>query len=245
VSEYYVGSVARSEAWLAVAYTEAGYDHTAVVDGVGELWTRYEETAARIAIDVPIGLESTTAPRPNEHKARALLGERRDAIVPAPVREAAKKQRYRTAARVHERKTGHELPRVAFESASLVNAVDEFLGAIDEAQPVFVETHPELCYLAFAGEPMTEPPELAGGYAERMRTLAEFERDAPPTVQSVAEATTGHRISIPAVVDAVALGMTIRPGPGTLRSLPADPPTDDRGLKMRYVYRSETPITEA
>jgi predicted RNase H-like nuclease len=92
---------------------------------------------------------------------------------------------------------------------------------------------------------MTEPPELAGGYAERMRTLAEFERDAPPTVQSVAEATAGHRISIPAVVDAVALGMTIRPGPGTLRSLPADPPTDDRGLEMRYVYRSETPITEA
>jgi predicted RNase H-like nuclease len=172
------------------------------------------------------------------------LGERRDAIVPAPVREAAKKQRYRTAARVHERKAGRELPRTAFESADRVNAVDEFFDAIDEAQPVFVEAHPELCYLAFAGKPMDDPPEVASGYAERMRTLAEFERDAPPTVQSVAEATAGHRISIPAVVDAIALGLTIRPGPGSLRSLPSDPSRDERGLEMRYVYRSETPIIE-
>ncbi|MDR9432172.1 MAG: DUF429 domain-containing protein [Natronomonas sp.] len=244
MSDYYVGSVARDDAWLAVAYTTEGYDHAAVVDGVGELWTRYEETAARIAIDVPIGLGSTTAPRPNERAARELLGARGDAIVPAPVREAAKKQRYRTASRVHERKAGHELPRSAFESASRTTAMDEFLAAIEEARPVFAEAHPELCYLGFVGEPMTEPPAFAAGYAERMRALAEFDRDAPPTVQSVAEATAGHRISIPAVLDAVALGLTVRPGPGSLRSLPADPPADERGLEMRYVYRSERSLSD-
>ncbi len=244
MSDYYVGSVARTDAWLAVAYTEEGYDHAAVVDGVGELWTRYEETAARIAVDVPIGLGSTTAPRPNERAARELLNEQRDVIVPAPVREAVKKQRYRTSARVHERKTGHELPKAAFESADRMAAMDEFLAAIEEARPIFVEAHPELSYLAFSGEPMSNPPEFAGGYAERMRTLAEFDRDAPPTVQSVAETTTGHRIPIPAVLDAVALGLTIRPGPGTLRSLPADPPRDERGRQIQYVYRSETPLTD-
>jgi predicted RNase H-like nuclease len=245
VSDYYVGGVARGDAWLAVAYTADGYDHTSVVDGVGELWTRYEETAAVIAIDVPIGLGATTAPRPNERAARKLLDERRGAIVPTPVREAARKQRYRTAARVHERKTGHELPEAAFESANRIAAVDEFLDAIDEARPVFVEAHPELCYLAFAGEPMADPPDVAGGYAERMRTLAEFDRNAPPTVQSVAEATAGHRVPIPAVVDAVALGLTVRPGPGDLRTLPVDPPTDERGLEMRYVYRSEASLSVA
>lgn len=244
MSDYYVGCVARDDAWLAVAYTAEGYDHTTVVDDVGELWTRYEETAARIAIDVPIGLGATTAPRPNERAARELLEARRDAIVPAPVREAAKKQRYRTASRVHERKAGHELPRSAFESAGRTTAMDEFLAAIEEARPVFVEAHPELCYLGFVGEQMTEQPTFAAGYAERMRALAEFDRDAPPTVQSVAEATAGHRISIPAVLDAVALGLTVRPGPGSLRSLPADPPRDERGLEMRYVYRSETSLSD-
>lgn len=244
MSEYYVGASARKGGWLAVAYTIEGFDHAAVFDSVGELWTEYEESAARIAIDVPIGLESAADSRPNERLARQSLGARADAVVSAPVREAARKHRYRTASRVHERKTGEELSRRAFETAPFVAAVDEFLEAIDEAQPVFVEAHPELCYLAFDREPMDEPAEYAAGYAERMRTLAEFDRDAPPTVQSVAEATTGRRVPIPAVVDAVALGLTVRPGPGTLRSLPSEPPTDERGFPIRYVYRSETPVSD-
>ncbi|MFQ3318280.1 MAG: putative RNase H-like nuclease [Natronomonas sp.] len=243
MSDYYVGSVARDGVWLAVAYTDAEYDHAAVVDGVGELWTRYEETADTIAVDVPIGLESSTAPRPNEQAARAALGARSDAIVPAPVREAARKQRYRTAARVHERKTGADLPQAAFDRAHLVAAMDEFITTIDEAQPMFVEAHPELCYRAFGGEPMSHRPDIAGGYAERMRTLAEFNRDAPPIVQSVAEATEGYEVPIPTVLDAVALALTVRPGDGTLRSLPQDPPLDDQGLPMQYVYRGGTPLS--
>ena len=244
MSDHYVGGVAGDDGWLAVAYTADGFDHAAVFDGIGELWTRYEESADRIAIDVPIGLEASSAPRPNEAAARGLLGERGEAVVPAPVREATKKQRHRTAARAHERKTGEELSEAAFRSSRFVAAVDEFLDAIDEAPPVFLEAHPELCYLAFAGEPMAGPPGIAAGYAERMRTLAEFDANAPPTVQSVAEATSGFRIPIPAVLDAVAIGLTVRPGPGSLRSLPADPPTDDRGLPMAYVYRSDTAFSE-
>jgi predicted RNase H-like nuclease len=242
VSDYYVGAVARGGVWLAVAYTDEGYDHTAVLDGVGELWTRYEETAERVAVDVPIGLESTTAPRPNEAAATDFLGDRQEAVVPAPVREAARKQRYRAAARVHERKTGRNLSRDAFERARVITGMDEFMTTIDEARPMFVEALPELCYRAFAGEPLSYSPDVAAGYAERMRILAGFDRDAPPTVQSVAEATEGYEVPIPAVLDGVALGLTMRPGGGDLRSLPADPPTDGEGLPMQYVYRSETPL---
>jgi predicted RNase H-like nuclease len=243
VIDYYVGSVARGGSWLAVAYTAEGFDHAAVVEGVGELWARYEETATTVAVDVPIGLETTASPRPNERAAAEYLGERRRTIVPAPVREAARKQRYPTAARVHERKTDGDLPEAAFERAHLVTAVDEFLTAIDDARAVFLEAHPELCYRALAGEPLERRPSVAAGYAERMRVLAEFDRDAPPTVQSVAEATEGHAVPIPAVLDAVALGLTVRPGPGQCRTLPADPPTDEEGLPIRYVYRSEAPLS--
>jgi predicted RNase H-like nuclease len=77
-----------------------------------------------------------------------------------------------------------------------------------------------------------------------MRTLAAFDRDAPPTVQAVAESTAGRRIPIPAVVDAVALGLTVRPGPGSLRTLPVEPPTDERELGMAYCYRSQTALTD-
>jgi len=244
VSDYYVGSVAREGGWLAVAYTADGFDHAGVFDSVGELWTRYEESTERIAVDVPIGLESSTAPRPNEQRLRGLLGDRAEAVALAPVREATRKRRYRTAARVHERKTGLDLPQRSFEATPVIAAVDEFLDAIDEARPVFLEAHPELCYLSFAGESMDDSPDVAAGYAERMRALAEFDRDAPPTVQSVAESTAGERIPIPAVLDAVALGLTVRPGSGQLRSLPEEPSRDERGLPMQYIYRRETAITE-
>ena len=50
-------------------------------------------------------------------------------------------------------------------------------------------------------------------------------------------------MSIPAVLDAVALALTVRPGPGSRRSLPPEPPTDDEGLPLRYVYRAETPLS--
>lgn len=243
MSDHYVGAVRRGGTWLAVAYTDEAFDHAAVFDGVGGLWARFEESAAAIAIDVPVGLETASAPRPNERAAAPHLGNRRDAVVPAPVREAARKQRYATAARVHERKTGRELPAAAFERARAVAAVDEFLTTVEEARAVVAEAHPGLCYAAFAGEPPSYRPTVAAGYAERMAALASFDRDAPPTVQSVAGATAGHEVPIPAVLDAVALGVTVRPGPGEVRSLPPDPPTDEAGLPMRYVYRSESPLS--
>lgn len=243
MSDYFVGATACQEDWLAVAYTSAQFDHATVFEEVGELWATYEESAERIAIDIPIGLETETVPRPNERLALNMLGQQRSPV-PAPIRAATRKHRYRAAGRVYERKTGSELSEEAYEMTPYVAAVDELLRAIDDARPIFVEASPELCYLAFAGDPMEEPREFAAGYAERMRTLATFDGDAPPTVQSVAAATSGYQIPVQAVVDAVAIGLTIRPGPGSLRTLPEDPPEDEQGLNMAYVYRSESPLSD-
>ncbi|MES3516902.1 MAG: DUF429 domain-containing protein [Natronomonas sp.] len=242
MSGRYLGVVARSGLFLAVVYDSDGYDHTAIFEGIGELWTEYEETATQIAIDVPIGLPTDETPRPNERAARAILGERSETVFAAPVREASRKQRHQAATRVQRRKTGRSLSAAAFDRSNEIAAVDSFLEAIEEARPVFCEAHPEVCYTAFGGEPPEYEPSVAAGYAERMRVLAEFDRDAPPTVQSVAESTGGYELSVAAVVDAVALGLTVRPGSGSLRSLPADPPTDDTGLSMAYVYRSESAL---
>jgi len=99
-----------------------------------------------------------------------------------------------------------------------------------------------VCFRAFAGEPLQYSKKTAGGYAERMRTLASYDADAPPVVQSVAEATGGQEVAVDDVLDAVVLAYTARPGEGRLRSLPPDPPLDPKGLPMRIVYRSETPL---
>jgi len=241
----YVGAAWAGDSWVAVAFDGAGFDGGAVFPGVGDLWAHYEERAERILVGVPIGLhESGEDERECDSLARGVLGARSGTVVSPPVREATRKRRYPAANRVNERKTGRELSKRAFAISDAVAAVDELLQNVPEARPVFVESHPEVCFRAFAGEPLEHSKRYAAGYAERLRTLAGYDRDAPPAVQAAAEATGDHEVRVEDVLDATALAYTARPGPGDLHSLPADPPTDPAGLPMRIVYRSETTLVE-
>ncbi|WP_251341230.1 DUF429 domain-containing protein [Haloplanus halophilus] len=242
----YVGADVSSGSWVAVAFGVGEFDHAAVFEEVGDLWLRYEERAERILLDVPIGLiEEGSTGRACERLAREVLGPRRSAVFTPPVREATRKRRYPAAKRVNERKTGTGLTKQAFAISDDIAAVDELLQELPEAREVIAEAHPEVCFRAFADEPLEYSKLTAGGYAERMRTLAEFDRDAPPVVQSAAEATGGAEVGVDDVLDAVALAYTARPGPGELRTLPPEPETDATGLPMRMVYRSTAPLVDA
>lgn len=239
----YVGAGRCPDGWVAVVHTADGFDHAAVFPEVGALWGRYEETAERVLVGVPVGLrEGGAEPRPPEPLAREVLGPRASAVVPAPVREATLKRRHATATRVNERKTGRRLSKRAHDLAGYIAEVDSLLGAIPEAREVIVESHPELCFRALAEDTLSYDGRTAAGYAERLRVLAAFDADAPVDVVNASEATGGHEVRVADVIDATALALTARPGPGEFRSLPADPPLDPEGLPMRMCYRSERPL---
>jgi predicted RNase H-like nuclease len=241
----YVGVDRSDESWVAVAFTGDGFDHASVFDGIGECWSAYEERARRILVGVPIGLvESGDPDRRCDELARSVLGERSGAVRTPPVREATRKQRYSTANRVHKRKTGHELSERAFAHSDSLARVDELLQELPEAAAVIREAHPEVCFRAFAGEPLSYPKRTAGGYAERMRTLAHYDRDAAPTVQKAAEATGGASVAVDNVLDAVVLAYTAVPGDGELHTLPPEPPRDAVGLPIEIVYRAPSPLVE-
>lgn len=239
----YVGADWCSGSWLAAAFDGRKFDHATVFEEIGQLWARYEDAAERIFVAVPIGLvEDDTEGRVCEKLAREALGPRRDSIATSPCREAARKRRYRTAKRVNERKTGRSLSRQAFATSEGITEVDELVQKVPEARHALVESRPEVCFRAFAGEPLSHPKRTAAGYAERMRTLVAFDNGAAPNVQAAAEATGGHEVTVEDVLDALALGYSARPGPGELRSLPREPQSDPTGLPMRIVYRAETAL---
>ncbi|MFC7249347.1 DUF429 domain-containing protein [Halomicroarcula sp. GCM10025324] len=245
-TELYVGVVWSGETWLGVGFTKSGFDHTAAFDGIGDCWARYEETARSILVSLPVGLvESGDPTRECDALARSVLGPRDVAVLTPPVREATRKRRYSTGNRVHERKSGEPLSEAAFGLSDGIAMLDELLQEIPEAAAVVRSAHPELCFRAFADEPLEHSRETAAGYAERMRTLAHYDRDAAPTVQKAAEATDGAPVTIADVLDAVVLAYTAQPGSGTLRTLPADPPTDRKGLPMELVYRADAPLGES
>lgn len=242
----HVGVAWSDGSWLAVAFTASGYEETVVFDGIGECWGHYEEDTPLLLVGVPVGLvESGDPVRRCDALARSVLGPRSAAVFDPPVREATRKRRYSTANRVHERKAGEPLSKAAFECSDAITMCDELLQEVPEAAAVIRAAHPELCFRAFAEEPLSQDGATAAGYAERMRTLARYDRDAPPVVQKVAEATAGHDVRVADVLDAVGLAYTARPGDATLRTLPTAPPTDATGLPMELVYRAAAPLGEA
>jgi len=225
--------------WFAVAFGPEGFDHAGTFEEIGDLWHAYEERAARVFVDIPIGLiEEGEAGRRCDELAREVLGPRSASVFTPPVREATRKRRYPAAQRVNERKAGRGLSKQAFAISDGIAAVDELLRNVPEARAALVESHPEVCFRALSGEPLEHSKKTAGGYAERMRTLAAFDPDAAPVVQAAAEAAGGADVAVDDVLDAVVLAYTARPGPGELYSLPPDPPTDAKGLPMRIVYRA-------
>jgi len=245
VEDLYLGVDWSSGSWFAVAFDSEGFDHAATFGGIGDLWHAYEERAARAFVDVPIGLiEEGEEGRQCDELAREVLGPRSVSVFTPPVREATRKRRYPAAQRVNERKTGRGLSKQAFAISDAIAAVDELLRNVPEARAAFAESHPEVCFRALSGEPPEHSKQTAGGYAERMRTLAGFDPEAAPVVQAAAEAAGDAEVAVDDVLDAVVLAYTARPGPGEIHSLPPDPPTDPKGLPMRIVYRASSPLVE-
>ena len=234
-----------SGSWFAVAFDRTGFDHAAVFDGIGELWHRYEELTERVFVDMPIGLiEEGEDGRACDTLARSVLGPRSRSVFTPPVREATRRHGYKAAKRVNERKSGRSLSKQAFNISQGIAEVDDLVRNVPEAREAFVESHPEVCFRALAGDPLRHSKRKAGGYAERMHTLARFDADAPAAVQSAAEAAGGDDVAVDDVLDATVLAYAARPGPGERYSLPADPPTDPKGLPMQIVYRAGEPLVE-
>jgi predicted RNase H-like nuclease len=236
----YVGVDRASGSWRVVAFDRSGFESAGVFAEIGDLWTRYEDRAERVRVDVPVGLvEEGEAERRCDALAREVLGSQSASVFTPPVREATRKRRYPAAKRVNERKADRGLSKQAFAISDAIAAVDELLQNVPEARDAFVESHPEVCFRAFAGEPLDHSKRTAGGYAERMRILANYDHDAPPTVQAAASSAGDSDVRVDDVLDAVALAYTARPGSGELRSLPPDPPTDAEGFPLRMLYRAE------
>lgn len=242
----WVGAHVDDGTWVAVTFDRNGYDHAATFDGVGDLWFRYEDDAAAIFLDVPIGLlDEADGDRNCDELARTVVGPLADEIVAPPARKALRKRRYPVANRAHERKTGRELSERAFELSETIATVDQLMREFSGARDLVAAASPEVSFCAFAGERMQHDRETAGGYAERLRTLASIDRDAPPAVQAAAEAVGGNEVTVADVLDATVLAYTALPHEGRLRSLPPDPPLDTNGLPMEIVYRADAPLVES
>lgn len=236
----YVGVDGCADGWVAVRYTETGFEGACFHESIESLWAAHR-TATRIFVDVPIGLRTASSEsRQCDTAARAVLSpDRHYSVFPTPVRAAAHEDSYEAAKETQERLTNGSLNRQSWGIAPKIAAVDTLLRDSQAARDTIRECHPEVCFWAFAGQPMhhskTQAPEPA--YWERMAALRAVEPDVYDHIWTAANSGFDGAVSTDDLVDAFVVGLTARADDGTLRTLPEEPESDDEGLPMEMVYR--------
>jgi len=263
MSSEFVGVDWSSGAWLAVAYSDERDTLEAFASKeIDEVWEVYGESASRIVVDVPIGLceslESNDCPcveddgeisRECDDIARSEIGSRSSSVFTSPSRRATKlvseNKDYSEINHTNKSLTGKGLMKQAISiSPGIVDVEELLLGPGDSEQ--FVEGHPEVCFRAFNGEPLSYSKKTALGVDERLSALQTVPEYSEGDWRTVVQQLDGVEfdIGMDDVLDAFALALTACAPDEEYRQLPENPPTDARGLPMQMVYRSETPFAE-
>lgn len=186
-----------------------------------------------LAVDMPIGL-SDTSDRECDRLARTLLGPRRSSVFPAPIRPGLAAVTHRGADAISRQVVGRGVSAQAWGLYRRVLALDRLIGPTEQQR--CVEVHPELAFLALNGDaPLSRPKRDPEGLAERRDLIApHFGLGAFDRIRSLVPAREADDDDL---LDAMAACWTAdRIASGLARRVPADPPTDSRGLRMEMWF---------
>jgi predicted RNase H-like nuclease len=243
----YVGLDWASRGWFGVVLTDSGDWETDLFPTIWSVW-KYHSDAARILVDVPIGLPSD-GKRACDVRAKEKLSRRQGSVFYTPVRKAVYRQNLETAKETNEAEAGFSIQNQAWGIVPRIREVDEFLDMYPSARDRLAETHPEVCFYALNGRnALEESKRTEAGIRRREALLA----DAHPGATAVYEASI-EQYTTPSyaptvsgaddVLDALVAAVTAHRSPDNCLTLPEAPPTDERGLPMQIVYPSDTEQT--
>ncbi|RDZ47128.1 DUF429 domain-containing protein [Haloferax sp. Atlit-10N] len=219
-----------------------------VVSDFAAVWDlARERDAERVLVDIPIGLPESDR-RACDREARELLGARAATVFFAPVRAVLDADSHEAASATNREHTGAGLSIQAWHLVPKIREVDAALRETQRARQRVFESHPELAFAAFAGEPLSESKATAEGRARRLDVLktafagdgvGDDSSNAGATDASKFDAERAYRETLARtlrrdvarddVLDALALAAAARRPLGTL---PSDPPRDAAGLEM-------------
>ena len=161
-----VGVDGCKRGWIAVALDDAGRTHGHFVEHLDDLGDAIDGVHA-VAIDIPIGLPSSGR-RQADAAARELLGQRRNSVFNAPVREAITAATHAEASAISRRITGHGISQQSFALAPKILEAERW--AASTTMPVW-EVHPEVSFAVMLGHPAEHPKSTWSGLRERLNAL--------------------------------------------------------------------------
>lgn len=255
-----VGVDWSSGIWLAVVLDGGDYDEVTTHEHIEEVWESYGE-AHTILIDVPIGLVSEDNQREDGEElerecdflARSAIGSRSSSVFTPPAREVAKivasGDSHSQVSQKNREITGKGPTQQAYSISEGIAQVDDFLRADNRSdeRETLVESHPEVCFRAFAGSGLEHSKKTAPGYDERVEALANVVNSPETLVRQITTdlVDTSHEIDVDDVLDILALTVASAGLPDQRQSLPSDSPDDATGLPMQIVYRANQPLDDS
>lgn len=202
-----------------------------------ELWAEHSH-AARICIDIPIGLPDHEGTRECDRLARAQLGSRRASVFDPPCRAALDAPDHPTANATHRAHTGRGLSVQAFNLLPRIRQTDTLLRRHPRARAAVFECHPELAFHHLADEPPLERKSTHAGQSQRRALLTPLLPGLAPALDSALATHPRRDVKPDDLLDAAAcLAVSLAPDP-EFRVTPAKPQTDREGLPMRLVHRA-------
>lgn len=199
-------------AWVAVALKRGRFSAAGADRRLEPLLARHTGVE-QIAIDMPIGLPDRD-PRRCDVEARALLGQRRSSVFPAPPRAALELEDYAAANKRCRELTDHGLSTQSYGLRSRILELEPLVTA--DAR--LYEAHPELSFCELGGAPMKWSKKTWNGQQERIEVL----RQAGIELQ--VELGAAGAVPVDDLFDACAIAWTAdRRSRGEALALPADP----------------------
>ena len=145
----YVGVDWASSGWLAVAIGDGEWT-ARMHPSIHSVWFDHRG-AESILVDMPIGLPESER-RACDRGAKAFLGsDRARSVFWTPCRAAVERDTYDAAKRANRDARGDSLSTQAWGLIPRIREVDRFLRDTDGARESILESHPEVCFAAFAG----------------------------------------------------------------------------------------------
>jgi len=232
-----VGADGCKGGWLAFLAVDGRGWRSRLYRNAGELWNECCG-ASRILVDIPIGLvDEELRVRQCDTEARKLLGPgRASSVFTPPSRPALAARTYQEACQINYRCTGKRLSKQAYSIMPKIREFDELLRDDPNARRVIRETHPEICFWAFAGRPMRHNKKKPDGFHERLAVLTTVFSGTEEIVKRAQEEVSRKEAAKDDVLDAMAAAIAAASEPDLLRTIPVTPPLDTTGLPMEMVY---------
>ncbi len=227
----YAGVDGAPGGWICALFDsdERSVSHVLAPDASRLFALREALRVETMAIDIPIGLPEVGL-RTCDLEARALLKPHRlHSVFPTPLREAIEQPTWDDANRLSRARCGRGISKQAWNITPKIRDVDALITPDD--QRWMIEVHPELCFAAWSGSPMSHSKKTPEGRAEREDLIDEaFGADAR------AEIRQSHPVKDLATDDIndafAALYCAMKRGVGAAERIPAIDERDRRGLLM-------------